>query len=544
MPITTSKLEGFPAHKLDDARDALAKAHARLCRAAAKSGQAAPSAPVLAVTREPYVVSRCRRCGCSSHSWTCTSRGCGKGPVISIELIDVEVTAERPALAGWDFLACVEPLEGGNLIRQVPGATVADGELAPWREGPVRCDHCGTTRRRTETFVVRADGSDPAIAAGAYKQVGRNCLEAFLGGKSAASIVAMLGWPAIVQGAAGEEDEGGGWFGRAPKVHDPIVFLSWVCGVIREDGWLSRGAARDSDGTRPSTSDHALYLMVEPWGGGDAVAKWNEERERCAPGAEGLERAAAALAWARGLSPTSDYERNLALIALQPVLRPSHAGILASAVAAHTRALGREVERRLRDKKNAAQPSTHVGEVGQRLDLELVVARVIETESDFGALNILVMRDASNNLFVWKTGATSAEPGEQLKVRATVKRHGEFKGEKQTDLTRGAIFDEWPIKAARKPRTKKAKVPIVDRWHVGDDVSFAASPSAPDCRTVYTGTIERIDDRIAYVRAREGHLSGVSLGYLHAAGAYEILQAGPRGIRWTDVETTVMERAS
>lgn len=535
MPIPTSRLDGFPEHKLDDARNALAKAHARLCRAAVKSRQIAPSAPTLVVTREPYVVSHCRRCGCTSHGWTCTQHGCSQGPVISITLVDVEVTGERPVLAGWDFLACVEPLEGSNLIRQVPGAAIANGELTPWREGAIRCDHCGTSRRRTETFIVRADGSDPAVAAGTYKQVGRNCLEAFLGGKSAAAIIAMLGWSSIIHGAAGDEDEGGGWFSHAPKIHDPSVFLGWVCGVIREDGWLSRGAARDGD--RTSTSDQAMYLMDAPWGGGDVLAKWHKERERCAPGVKGLERAAASLSWARALNPTNDYEYNLALVARQLAMKPSHAGILASAVHAHTRALGSEAARSSTSTETS-QPSTHVGKVGQRLDLELTVERAIETVSDFGALNILVMRDAHNNsLFVWKTGVASAKPGEQLKVRATVKRHSEWKGEKQTYLTRGTVFDEWPTKTPRKPRAKKAKAPIVERWHVGDEVSFAASPSAYACRTVYTGIVERIDQLIAYVRAQEGHLIGVSLCYLHTAGAYEILQAGPRGILWTDAET-------
>ena len=446
-------LQGFPAHRLDAARDALAKAHTRLCRAAAKSGQEAPVAPTLAVVGEPYVVSKCRACGSLTlRGWVCEAPGCAAGGGTAIEVVDVEVTGTRPALAGWDFLACVEPLEGGNLIRQVPGASIAEGELTPWREGPIRCDHCSTSRRRTETFVVRADGSDPAILAGTYRQVGRNCLEMFLGGKSAASIVAMLGWPEIVRSAAGDEDEGGGWFGSAPKVHDPIVFLSWVCGVIREDGWLSRGATRDSGGK--STSDQALYLMEMPFG---SIAEWSKERERCVPGDDGLSRATAALAWARDLSPTSDYETNLVLVARQSAVKPNHAGILASVVTAHTRAMGREIESRQRDEKNAARPSSYVGEVKVRIDLELTVERVVETVSDYGALNFLVMRDATNNLIVWKTGARSAKPGDQLKVRGTVKQHTEYRGEKQTVITRCEIFDEWPVKPPSKPRVKKVK---------------------------------------------------------------------------------------
>jgi hypothetical protein len=446
-------LKGFPVHRLDAARAALDKAHSRLCRAAVKSGQDVPSAPILAFVGEPYVVSKCQTCGTTNRGWGCESPGCHAG-VMSVEVVDVEVTGERPALAGWDFLACVEPLESGNLIRQVPGATITEGELTPWREGAVRCDHCATTRRRTETFVVRADGSDPAMSAGTYRQVGRNCLEMFLGGKSATAIVAMLGWPAIIHGAAGDEDEGGGWFSSAPKAHDPITFLSWVCGVIREDGWLSRGASRDSG--LKSTSDQALYLMDMPWG--SATTQWHKERERCAPRVEGIERAAAALAWARDLTPTSDYERNLALVARQLMMKPNHAGILASAVTAHTRAMG-HVAASHRHDVNKGLPSAYLGEVKQRIDLELVVERVVEKTSDYGALNFLIMRDASNNLAVWKTGSARAKPGDKLKVRGTVKQHGEYRGEKQTVLTRCEIFDEWPVKPLSKSRAKKSKSP-------------------------------------------------------------------------------------
>lgn len=445
-----SLIKGFPAHRLDAARAALDKAHVRLCRAAAKSGQDAPVAPVLVIVSEPFVMSKCSACKTLNRGWGCETLGC-QASVASVQLVDVEVTGARPALAGWEFLACVEPLEGGNLIRQVPGAVIAEGELSPWREGAMRCDHCAVARRRTETFVVRADGSDSAIPAGTYRQVGRNCLEMFLGGKSTAAIVAMLGWPAIVLGAAGDEDEDGGWFGSAPKIHDPLTFLSWVCGSIRENGWLSRGTARDSGGQ--STSDHALYLMEGP-----CDEKWRQARARCALGNEDLSRASAALTWARDLSSTGDYEQNLSLVARQPTLKLSHAGILASAITAHARVLSREIERRLRDEKNAAQPSVYLGEVKQRIDLELIVERVVETMSDYGALNYLIMRDQTNNLIVWKTGAARVKAGDKIKIRGTVKQHSEYRGEKQTVLTRCEIFEEWPpAKTARKSRTAKAQ---------------------------------------------------------------------------------------
>jgi hypothetical protein len=361
---STTKIEAFPAGKLGDARDALDKAWARLLRAAARTGQVVPGdAPALVVTRE-FVRSRCAACKTTVEGFPPANHRC-RGSVgcwTTVELVDVEVSASRPRLVGWEFLAVVEPMQGGNLIRQVPGAVVADGELLPWREGAVACDHCKTARYRKETFIMRATGDDPAVSAGTYRQVGRNCIEAFLGGKSPASIVAMLGWPDVVRGAAGDEDEGGGWFGSAPVVHDPVVFMTWVAASVREDGWVSRSAARayseaaDGEATKRPTADHAMYLMNPPWGGGRAVELWQAERDRCEATDVEVAIAEGALAWARGLAPTSDYERNLKLVASQERLKPQHAGLLASAVSGYTRALGRESERRARQSGRRGRP--------------------------------------------------------------------------------------------------------------------------------------------------------------------------------------------
>lgn len=70
---------------------------------------------------------------------------------------------------------------------------------------------------------------------------------------------------------------------------------------------------------------------------------------------------------------------------------------------------------------------------------------------------------------------------------------------------------------------------------IGERVSWAASPTAPDCRTVYTGEITEVDGALAYVRDDGwGATSGVRMDMLHDEGAFEILRSGPRGIRWTD----------
>lgn len=469
MPATLLQIEAFPAAKLDAARDLLAKGHARLARGAKRAGQSAPPAPQIQIERSytKLFCTKCKRCGGEAGAWRlapegslarqwgdcapCDPLGMGigcQGHMAPRDLIDVSVDAGRPVLAGWEFLAVVEPLTGGNLIRQVPGAVVADGELIGWRQDVIRCDHCATKRDRKETFILRATGEDAAIAAGTYKQVGRQCLANFLGGQSPAQIVWLLSIERAIR-ACGEEDDarwGGG--GRIRQTYDLTDFLTWTAAVVRVAGWVSRTVAQAEE--RQSTADLVQYLLAPPFGGGQAAARWNERRAEHAPGKSDGDRGAAALAWAKALSGDSDYERNLSLIARQDRLDPKHAGILASAIAGYDRELGRRAE------QTAARPvtaSAHVGTIGDRLVMEMTVLRVADVETDYGVLHIHIMRDAAGNAILWKTTSKRLDVGWSGAVKGTIKKHGEYRGEQQTELSRVA---EAKVPKAKVPKAKEA----------------------------------------------------------------------------------------
>lgn len=425
----SANLNGFPKHRLATAHTLLAQSHARLVRAARKSGQDAPSAPRIVIVGE-RIESRCVECKTVSDGFcggTCMIPRCG-GYLVSSEVVDLEVHGERPALAGWEFLAVVEPLTGGNLIRQVPDAVIADGELLRWRQGAVQCDHCTTVRRRLETFIVRADGTDHSIPKGAYKQVGRQCLSAFLGGRSPAAIVWALGWADLLSRAAGESDgEGGGWR-EAPQVFAPAVVLAWTAAVVRLNGFVSRKAAELHQSS--STSDVVSYLLTPVTGQGREA--WRRACEKHLPTDADRACGAAALAWAKELPGVSDYERNLSLVARQEVLTRRHLGTLASAIQAHARVLGDAATLAAR----GGAPSAHQGTIGAKLELAVTIERCHTTNGNFGPRHIITMRDATGNAYVWCTGTATATPGSTHTVKGTVKRHSDYKGEAQTELTR------------------------------------------------------------------------------------------------------------
>ena len=86
-------------------------------------------------------------------------------------LYSTTITGEPPKHNGWVFLATLEWVETGVIVRAVPGAPAADRS----KFEPNKCDHCGTFRRRNETYVVLNEKT------GEQLQVGSTCLKDFLG---------------------------------------------------------------------------------------------------------------------------------------------------------------------------------------------------------------------------------------------------------------------------------------------------------------------------------------------------------------------------
>lgn len=446
----------FPAHRVETAKFELSKLYGRLVRAAKRAGAEVPAAPCL-VASGKYVVSTCNGCGVSEKGWVggaCIT--CKKGHMTSHEVVDLELTAPAPRLAGWEFLAVVTPLTGGNLIKKVPGSDTEDFDFAPWRTGALKCTHCNTVRDRKDTFLVRATGEDATVPAGTVKEVGRNCLKDFLGGKNAAWILGALAFEKCVDDAAGLSDGGGGG-GRGESVWEPVEFLSWTAASIRLTGWLSRSVARDTG--KMATADHVLYLLVPPFGG-DGRGRWEAARREFRPTAEDGEKAKAALAWAKELAGKNDYEANLKLVANEPYVTGKLAGLLASAVAGYDRAVGEEVKRRA---FAAAHKDEHFATVGDKVELALTCEAVFDVDTAYGTLHINKFRDADGRTFVWKTTSARFETGKTVVLKGTIKAHGEYKGRKETELTRCKEVDPNAPAPVKKSRSKKkATEPVAE----------------------------------------------------------------------------------
>lgn len=85
--------------------------------------------------------------------------------------------------------------------------------------------------------------------------------------------------------------------------------------------------------------------------------------------------------------------------------------------------------------------SEYQGEIGDKLELVLIVEKAIALDGFYGASTMHIMRDYDGNCYVWTTSARNWEPQTEHHIIGTVKDHKLYKGTKQTVLTRCRSLD-------------------------------------------------------------------------------------------------------
>ena len=80
--------------------------------------------------------------------------------------------------------------------------------------------------------------------------------------------------------------------------------------------------------------------------------------------------------------------------------------------------------------------SEYVGEIGERIEEVLTVTKAFTFDGYYGTSTMHIMENADGNVFVWTTASKSFPEGKVMTLRGTIKDHREYKGTKQTILTR------------------------------------------------------------------------------------------------------------
>lgn len=348
-----------------------------------------------------------------------TCSGC-----VTVSRIPLTLTGATPKYAGWTFLAALTHVEDETVIRSFSGDVPA-----MYRTRGPACDHCKAARRRGETYVVRHDD-------GRTMQVGSTCIADFLGSNDAIKLAAAAEILATACDLAG--DEGGGFGGGGSSdvalVEDYLPMVAWC---VREIGWCSRTAARESITPKTATADQAMTFLFSSQARKLAKVEIAQEDN---------DLAAAAAKWAEELTDAQvegdDYKHNLRVVARAGYVKGKLAGIAASMIVAYQRHLGIE---RKKAERAARPPSEYVGTVGNPATFSGVLDFVTGYETDYGYTTVLKFITDAGAVIVWKASGldvlTRADVGKRYVVRGKVKAHSEYKGEKQTIVSHAVAND-------------------------------------------------------------------------------------------------------
>ncbi len=363
-------------------------------------------------------------------------------------------SAGRPKIDGYEFIGVLSPVSDesgkvlGNVLRAVPGASVTVEQK--FRAAADYCDHCKTSRRRLETFII-TDGTT-------QRQIGRNCLANYLGltnPDTLATIAEILIDADELAGMA--EGEGESFGGRVQERVSLDEVLLVAASAIRLYGWLSNKSAQEFEKTSTSS-------RVRDWVFGGPRTREQFEHKLVAND-EDKTLAANTYEWLQTLPTDSqdDYRYNLALLAKSVSVTGKNFGIAVSAINAYSKEKEFEIRRNARIE--ADSKSEFMGAVGERITIENALILYTTTfETKYGVTHFFKFK-AGDNVLVYFASNPMWEQGETIPVMtARIKAHENRvdnynpQGVKQTIITRATLPK--PPKPELTPEQKIAKKAI------------------------------------------------------------------------------------
>jgi hypothetical protein len=339
----------------------------------------------------------------------------------------VVVYGAAPKLAGWQFAAKIEPVDGGdNLVKLLPGITNVP---AHYYTADMHCDHCQADRRRNEVFVVKKVTTDE------YLQVGRNCLADFLGGNSPEKLARLAEYLVDVE----KELKSGGGGGYVPHTEPILPFVTTVAALARFQGYVSK---KDTEFRGGQSTGSRAWQWLHPVTNAQMAENLGLQAEGFTIEERDSELAQRAICWAQGITGyDNNFLANLRTAALRTVVDVQTIGIISAIIGAYLREVEREAIRR--KEREAAKPSDYLGTVGERLLLtEVDVVGIKTFDGDYGVRTLVKLMDGAGNQITWWTGHAPdwAEQGNHVAaLKATVKKHEEYKGVRGTVITRAAL---------------------------------------------------------------------------------------------------------
>lgn len=332
----------------------------------------------------------------------------------------IEVEVEGTAKVNeWTFVASIDFCENGNVIRKCGNIDVEVPERYYTSE-PV-CEHCNTKRRRKDTYIIMN------TTTGEFKQVGRSCLKDFTCGLSAEMVAQYIAmFDNLIEGYAVPSGT------YIAEYYDVKEYLQYVVECINHFGFYGTQCDRPTKvrayeymmarAHKVFTVKYQEQLLSEM----EAV-NFNHDTEAIRLTVE------KALEWISNQNDENNYIHSVKVLASQEYIRSKDFGFIASLISTYNKAMA--IEQQKKQQQEVDSNSTFIGNVGDRVTVEAEsIECVASWDTQFGMTFVYKITDTNCNVYTWKTN--KGLENKKVILVGTVKEHKEFRGVKQTELTR------------------------------------------------------------------------------------------------------------
>ena len=330
--------------------------------------------------------------------------------------IRVEAYGTAICETGWKVVAVIDHFgcDSGNVIKMIDQMKEYNIPDKFYHSSNI-CEHCNTTRRRKTTVLIYHPEKDE------YKQVGKSCLLDYTGGLSAELVTCMEQYIHTV-----EECEDYAFFGTSiENNYYTLDMLQIASCLVAKEGYIKYDPYENNylECTRERCRDLIKRAHV-----------FTDEEL-----AAGLDEAEAALDYIRSEDCSgNNYMMNLQMLSKSEGVSESNVGILVSLIPTYHRYLrDLEYKKATEAAGKLEGSSEYVGNVGERVTVDVTsVIKVSEWDNQFGSTYLYKIFGADGNVYMWYSSRWFGDNPEWKSLSGTIKDHQEYRGVKQTILTR------------------------------------------------------------------------------------------------------------
>lgn len=330
-------------------------------------------------------------------------------------LVEAEGVAK---LNDWEFVATVQHESPVNVIRSFKTEYAIPERY--YTAEPV-CEHCGSNRRRKDTYIVRN------TVTGEFKQVGRSCLKDFTGGLDASAVAQYISF--FDELISGKGIDVGDF--RCCRYYPVVEVLQYAVESVNMYGYVK---SHDEYGNTNSNSTKSVVCGMLSRNA-EVVKRCNEDGFNF--GREGNnEKANEIVKYVSGMETQFGYVSNLKALVGKEFCSWRDIGIVCSAVACYDKEVERQNKKRMQEEENATLQNAWFGCVGDRVAVDCKSCKLLTSwDSQYGTTYLYKFVSANGYVFTWKT-SKGLDVENVRGLVGTVKNRSEYNGWKQTELTR------------------------------------------------------------------------------------------------------------